>query len=250
VDRFLAAREYARGHERVDLELEALAEVLAGKRLVHCHSYRQDEILMLCRVAGQFGFRIGTFQHVLEGYKVADAIREHAIGASAFSDWWAYKVEVQDAIPENGAILHEAGVNVSFNSDSDDLARRMNVEAAKAVKYGGVPREEALRFVTLNPAVQLGIGDRVGSLEPGKDADFAIWSGDPLSSLSRCEATWVDGREYFSLEQDAAHRARIAAERRRLIDLALRTPEKAGPAAEGEPAAATPQFFHCGECDR
>jgi len=235
-DRFFAAREYRdawraaaeRGGPapRRDLELEALAEVLEGTRLVHCHSYRQDEILMLCRVAAEFGFRIGTFQHVLEGYKVADAIREHAIGGSSFSDWWAYKVEVQDAIPENGAIMHAAGVCVSFNSDSDELARRMNVEAAKAVKYGGVPREEALKFVTWNAARQLRVENRVGSLEPGKDADFVVWSADPLSTLARCEQTWIDGRAYFTLEQDRRHRERIEAERRRLVQKALRAKDE------------------------
>ncbi|MHC4548266.1 MAG: amidohydrolase family protein [Planctomycetota bacterium] len=216
-DRFLAAREYLAGHDRTDLELEALAEVLQGKRLVHCHSYRQDEILMLCRIAQEFGFRIGTFQHVLEGYKVAEAIKAHALGASAFSDWWAYKVEVQDAIPFNGALMHQVGVNVTFNSDSNDLARRLNVEAAKAVKYGGVKPEAALKFVTLNAAIQLGIEDRVGSLEVGKDGDFVLWSGHPLSSYTRCLATWIDGREYFSLTQDRKHREQIAAERRRII---------------------------------
>jgi imidazolonepropionase-like amidohydrolase len=216
-DRFLAAREYLAGHDKVDLELEALAEILAGKRLIHCHSYRQDEILMLCRIAQEFGFRIGTFQHVLEGYKVAEAIQENAIGASAFSDWWAYKVEVQDAIPYNGALMHAVGVSVSFNSDSNELARRLNVEAAKAVKYGGLNPEEALKFVTLIAAVKLAIDDRVGSLEVGKDADFALWSGSPLSTYTRCVATWIDGREYFSLAQDRKHRERIAAERRRLI---------------------------------
>ncbi len=225
-DRFTEARGYRARREsdaavRRDLELETLAEILAGDRFIHCHSYRQDEILMLCRIAGDFGFTIGTFQHVLEGYKVAEAIKEHAIGASAFSDWWAYKVEVQDAIPHNGAIMHDVGVNVSFNSDSDDLARRMNVEAAKAVRYGGVSREDALKFVTLNPAIQLGIDDRVGSLEAKKDADFVIWSGDPLSSMSRPVSTWVDGRELFSLEQDAAHRETIAAERARIIQKIL-----------------------------
>lgn len=231
-DRFTAAREYARSWRewsrdrrgvppRRDLELEALAEVLEHRRLVHCHSYRQDEILMLARVAADFGFRIGTYQHILEGYKVADAVRDSAIGASAFSDWWAYKVEVQDAIPQGPPLMHEVGVNVSYNSDSDELARRLNAEAGKAVKYGGLSPAVALRFVTINPAVQLMIDDRVGSLEPGKDADFAIWSGPPISSLSRCEATYVEGRRYFSREDDAAHRATIAAERRRLIQKAL-----------------------------
>ncbi len=236
-DRFTAAKEYGGAWEkwntlgdadkkaaampRRDLELEALWEILQDQRLIHCHSYRQDEILMLCRVAKDFGFRIGTFQHVLEGYKVAEAIKDHAIGGSSFSDWWAYKWEVFDAIPHNGAIMHDVGIPVSFNSDSDELARRMNTEAAKAVKYGGVPREEALKFVTLNPAKQLMIDDRTGSLEMGKDADFVIWSGDPLSTFSRCEATYIDGREYFSLKKDAEIRARITKERQRLIQKAL-----------------------------
>jgi N-acetylglucosamine-6-phosphate deacetylase len=255
LDRFTAAREYAalragsqtasaqQGHEytsvppgaRRDLELEALAEILAGERLVHCHSYRQDEILMLCRVAGDFGFTIGTFQHILEGYKVATAIRENAIGASSFSDWWAYKVEVQDAIPFNGAIMHDVGVNVSFNSDSDELARRMNAEAGKGIKYGDVPPEEALKFVTLNPAIQLGIAERVGSLEKDKDADFVIWNGGPLSSMTRAEATWIDGREYFSLEQDDAHRERIGAERARIIQKILGAKKGGKEEADDEP---------------
>ncbi|MEQ9094917.1 MAG: amidohydrolase family protein [Phycisphaerales bacterium] len=226
-DRFVAAKEYAdngmkTASGRTDTELEALAEILKGERLIHCHSYRQDEILMLCRVAEEFGFKIGTFQHGLECYKVAEAVKEHAIGASIFTDWWAYKVEVQDAIPYAGPILHEAGVNVSFNSDSDELARRMNVEAAKAVKYGGLSPEEAIKFVTINPAIQLAIDDRVGSLEKGKDADLVIWSGDPLSTMSRAERVFVDGREYFSIEKDKAHRERIASERERLIQKLMR----------------------------
>ncbi len=218
---------------RRDLELEALGEILMDERLVHCHSYRQDEILMLCRVAAEFEFTIGTFQHVLEGYKVADEVAKRALGASAFSDWWAYKVEVQDAIPHNGAIMYEQGVNVSFNSDSDELARRMNDEAAKAVRYGRVPEEDALKFVTINPAIQLAIADRVGSLESGKDADFVIWSGHPLSSMSRCEATWIDGREYYSIEQDRKHRERITAERQRLIQKILALGSRGGDRGRG-----------------
>ena len=220
---------------RRDLELEAMAAMVRGEMLIHCHSYRQDEILMLARIAGEFGFRIGTFQHVLEGYKVADAIREHAIGASAFSDWWAYKFEVIDAIPSNGAIMHEAGVNVSFNSDSDELARRMAAEAAKAVKYGGVPMTEALKFVTLNPAIQLGVEDRIGSIETGKDADVVLWTGSPLSSLSRVERTFIDGREYFSRELDARLREQAAAERDRIMALVIegRGGEATGGGGEG-----------------
>ena len=202
---------------RRDYELEPLAEILAGDRLIHCHSYRQDEILMLAKIAEDFGFKIGSYQHGLETYKVAEAVKANSIGVSIFSDWWAYKVEVQDAIAQAGPILWETGVSVSYNSDSDELVRRLNTEAAKAVKYGDVPPAEAFKFVTINAATQLGIESRVGSIEVGKDADLAIWSGDPLSGLSRCEQTFVDGREYFSLERDAQMRSAISAERARLI---------------------------------
>jgi hypothetical protein len=223
---------------RRDLELEALAEVLRGERLVHCHSYRQDEILMLCNVAKDFGFKIGTFQHALEGYKVADYIRDSTTGgASGFADWWAYKVEVQDAIPEAFPIMHDVGVLVSYNSDSDELARRLNVEAAKSVKYGGLTEEEALKFVTINPAKQLQIDSKVGSIEVGKDADLAIWNGDPLSSMSMCVATYVDGRCLFSTEQDEAARKTVASERQRLIQKILnenRPKRDEGEAAEGD----------------
>jgi len=239
-DRFIAAREYGDAiaafgalsdrdragalAPRRDLELEALHEILRGERLIHCHSYRQDEILMLCRLAEEFGFKIGTFQHVLEGYKVAEAIREFAIGASSFSDWWAYKFEVFDAIPDNGAIMHEVGVVVSFNSDSNELARRLNTEAAKAVKYGGVSEQEALKFVTLNPAKQLMIDHRVGSLEAGKDADFVVWSHHPLSTFARAEHTVVESRMMFSLDIDRELREFARAERQRIIQKII-TPE-------------------------
>ncbi|MEM9380556.1 MAG: amidohydrolase family protein, partial [Planctomycetota bacterium] len=206
---------------RRDLELEALGEIIAGERLIHCHSYRQDEILMLARLAQKFGFTIGTYQHVLEGYKVAEEVGASALGASTFSDWWAYKFEVVDAIPHNAALMSEVGVNVSINSDSSEHARRLNTEAAKAVKYGGMEPGEALKLVTINPAIQLGVGDRIGSLEAGKDADFAIWSGSPLSYTSRCESTWIEGREMFSLAEDAALRAAAEAERQRIIQKIL-----------------------------
>jgi imidazolonepropionase-like amidohydrolase len=226
-DRFTKAREYASDSDAPrDLELEVLAEILAGERLVHCHSYRQDEILMLCRIAEEFDFKIGTFQHGLETYKVAEIVKEHAIGASIFSDWWAYKVEVQDAIPFAGPINHEVGLLTSYNSDSDDVARRMHVEAGKAYKYAkmsgiDMSEQEALAFVTTNPAIQLGIDERVGTLESGKDADIAVWSGHPLSSLSRCEMTFVDGKLLFSRELDAQMREAIASERQRLIQKIL-----------------------------
>lgn len=251
-DRFAAAETYTKEHAtytalaprerakvlppRVDLELQALAEVLARRRWIHCHSYRQDEIFMLCGLADEYAIKIGTFQHVLEGYKVADAIKRSAVGASSFSDWWAYKLEVYDAIPENGAILHEAGVNVSFNSDSNEHARRLNSEAGKAVKYGGVAEAEALHFVTRNPAIQLGVFEKTGSLTKGKDADISLWSGNPLGYAARCEATWVDGRLMFSLERDAKLRADIRKERQRLLQLAIAAGANGGRRAkEGDP---------------
>ncbi|MCH7754872.1 amidohydrolase family protein [candidate division KSB1 bacterium] len=239
-DRFKAALDYERKWQkfsalkkkngvippRRDLELDTLLEIIHGKRLVHSHSYRQDEILMLVRIAEDFGFQIGTFQHVLEGYKVAEVLAKHGAGASTFSDWWAYKFEVYDAIPYNGALMHNAGVVVSFNSDSGELARRMNLEAAKAVKYGGVSEEEALKFVTLNPAKQLRIDHRVGSLEVGKDADFVIWSGSPLSTYSKCEQTWIEGRKYFDIEEDMKMRELVVNERARLIQKVFASEEK------------------------
>lgn len=206
-----------------DLELEALAQILNGERIVHCHSYRQDEILMLIRLAEELGFKIGTFQHVLEGYKVAELIAAHGAGASSFSDWWAYKAEVMDAIPDNGSLMADSGVLVSFNSDSDELARHMNTEAAKAVRYGGISPAAALEFVTINPARQMGIGHRTGSLEQSKDADFVIWSGDPLSSFTVCEQTWIDGTKYFDRLEDAKMRLRDTALRQQLIAFAVQT---------------------------
>jgi N-acetylglucosamine-6-phosphate deacetylase len=217
-----------------------LAEILDGKRLVHCHSYRQDEMLMLAMVAKDFKFRIGTYQHALEGYKVADYVRDWSGGASGFSDWWAYKVEVQDAIPAAFPIMAEQGVVVSFNSDSNELARHLNTEAAKAVKYGGVSEEEALKYVTLNPAKQLHIDARVGSIEDGKDADLALWSGSPLSAFSRCEATYVDGRCLFSIDQDKAMRDRVQKERLRLIQKLMNDGKKKPEAGASKDDGAKP----------
>lgn len=255
-DSFRGAREYAAKQSeyaaltdeqraltmppRRDLQLETLAEILAGKRLIHCHSYRQDEILMLLRLAEEFNFRIGTFQHVLEGYKVADLIAKHGAGASTFSDWWAYKMEVMDAVPSNGAMMHDVGVVVSFNSDSDEMARRMNMEAAKAVKYGGCTPVEALKFVTLNPAKQLQIDNRVGSLEVGKDGDFVIWSGDPLSSFSLADSTWIEGACYFNRANDHILRERDMKLRSHLLELAVAEGEKSGNLKTIEPPKAEP----------
>ncbi len=201
---------------RQDLELEPLVEVLEGKRLVHAHCYRADEILMLIRVADEFGFKIKTFQHTLEGYKVAREIAQHGAGASIFADNWAYKIEAYDAIPYNAAIMTRAGVSVSMNSDSDERARRLNIEAAKAIRYGNLSEEEALKTITWNPAWQLGVQDRVGSLEVGKDADLAIWNGHPLSVYSRVDTTFVDGEILFDRQQDLARRSTFLKERAQL----------------------------------
>lgn len=202
---------------RRDLQLEALSEILNGKRFIHCHSYRQDEILMLMRLTESFGIRVNTFTHILEGYKVADEMAAHGASGLGFTDWWGYKQEVIDAIPWNAYLMWDRGVNVGFNSDDDELARRLNTEAAKAIKYGGVPRDEALKMVTLNPAKSLKIDQYVGSLEPGKDADFAIWSGEPLSPYSVCEQTWIEGRKYFDRAADLAGREALEHERAALI---------------------------------
>jgi imidazolonepropionase-like amidohydrolase len=211
---------------RRDLELEALAEILDGKRLVHAHSYRGDEILQLVRLAEEFGFRIATFQHVLEGYKVADEIAAHGAGASTFSDWWAYKVEAYDAIPYNAALMTRRGVVSSINSDSPEEMRHLNQEAAKAIKWGGLTEEEALKLVTLNPAMQLGVADRVGSIEVGKDADLAVFSGHPLSTFGVVEQTYVDGLRYFDREKDRARQAQLDAERKALMEKEKRTPPR------------------------
>ena len=172
---------------------------------------------MLRRVAEDFGFRIQTFTHILEGYKVADEMKKHGASASTFSDWWSYKFEVYDAIPYNGTLMHDVGLVTSFNSDSDELSRRMNLEAAKAVAYGGVSEEEALKFVTINPAIQLKIDKWTGSLEVGKDGDFVVWNGSPLSTLTIAEQTWIDGAKWFDIEEDAKLRVKVMKEREKLI---------------------------------
>src|SRR5215213_10299873 len=227
-DAFTRARDYKRTWDeyreavkkdknlmppRRDLQLEPLVEILEGKRYVHAHCYIASEILMLINIADEFGFKIKTFQHVLEGYKVAKEIAAHGAGASIFADSWGYKIEAYDAIPYNAAIMTRAGIVVSMNSDSDERARRLNIEAAKAMHWGDLTEEQALKLVTLNPAIQLGIQDRVGSIEVGKDADVAIWNGHPFSVYSRVDTTLIDGVVYFDREQDIARRAELAKER-------------------------------------
>ena len=201
---------------RRDLKLEALAEILAGERLVHSHCYRADEILQLLRLAEEFGFRIATLQHVLEGYKVADEIAAHGAGASTFSDWWGYKVEAYDAIPHNAALMAQRGVLVSINSDSGEEMRHLNQEAAKTMKWGGLDEIDALRLVTLNPAIQLGIDDRVGSIEVGKDADLVLYDGPPLAVGSVVRKTFLDGDLYFDIEADRQRQAAIDEIKRRM----------------------------------
>jgi imidazolonepropionase-like amidohydrolase len=203
---------------RKDLRLEPLVEVLEGKRFVHAHCYRSDEILMLIRVADEMGFKIRTFQHVLEGYKVAKEIAAHGAGASTFSDWWSYKIEAYDASPYNAAIMTKKGVVVSLNSDSDELQRHLNLEAAKTMRYGGLSENEALAMVTINPAKQLGIDDKVGSIEVGKSADMVLFDKHPLSGFSKPLKVWIDGHEYFDREKDIETRPEFERKKKALED--------------------------------
>jgi imidazolonepropionase-like amidohydrolase len=203
---------------RRDLKLEAIADILRGKLFIHAHCYRSDEIFMLINLGNELGFKVNTFQHVLEGYKVAKEIAAHGASGSTFSDWWAYKIEAYDAIPGNAAVMTRKGVNVSLNSDSADLARRFYQEAAKVIKYGNLTEEEALRLVTLNPAMQLKIDHRVGSIDVGKDADLVLFNGHPFSIYSRPELTLIEGEVYFDRKVDLERREQIAKEKKELIE--------------------------------
>jgi imidazolonepropionase-like amidohydrolase len=198
---------------RRNLELEPLVEVLEGKRLVHAHGYRADEHLMLLNVAEEFGFKVATLQHVLEGYKIAPEIAKAGAGASSFADSWSYKIEAYDAIPYNNAIMLRHGVLQTINSDSDERVRRLNIDAAKLIRYGGMTEEEALKTITYNGAVQLGVANRVGSIEVGKDADIAIWNNHPLSVYANVETTFIDGEVFFDKQQDLAKRAQAEQQR-------------------------------------
>ncbi len=203
---------------RRDLKIEAIADILRGNLLVHSHCYRADEILMLINLANEYNWKVLTFQHVLEGYKVAKEMAAHGAGGSTFSDWWAYKIEAWDAIPGNAAIMHRKGVGVSINSDSADLARRLYQEAAKTIKYGLLTDEEALQFITLNPAKQIKMDKRIGSIDVGKDADLAIFNGHPFSIYSRVEMTLIEGEVYFDRKEDLKRRELIAKEKKELIE--------------------------------
>jgi hypothetical protein len=228
---------------RKDLRLETLVEILNGERFITCHSYVQSEINMLMHVADSMGFKINTFTHILEGYKVADKLKEHGAGGSTFSDWWAYKFEVNDAIPYNGALMYEKGIVVAFNSDDAEMGRRLNQEAAKAVKYGGVPEEEALKFVTLNPAKLLHIDDRTGSIKVGKEANLVIWTDKPLSVYAKTDKTLIDGIVFYDAEKDKLFQEYIKKERNRLIQKMLDA--KNNGQSVQKPEKKKKKLYHC-----
>ncbi|PTX61971.1 imidazolonepropionase-like amidohydrolase [Kordia periserrulae] len=224
-DYFQRAKEYEAqkksGNYRYDIEMETILEIINKERFVSCHSYVQSEINMLMKVAEKYGFNINTFTHILEGYKVADKMEKHGVGGSTFSDWWAYKYEVNDAIPYNAAIMHSQGVVVAINSDDGEMSRRLNQEAAKTVKYGGVSEEEAWKFVTLNPAKLLHIDDKVGSIKTGKQADLVLWTNHPMSIYAKAQTTMIEGTVYFDLERDAQLRKNIQNQRSELMNMML-----------------------------
>ncbi|HLM01245.1 MAG TPA: amidohydrolase [Pyrinomonadaceae bacterium] len=238
-DAFLRARDYRQSWDdfrakktkiqpRRDLELEPLVEILEGKRLVHSHGYRSDELLNVMQIADEFGFKISTLQHGLEAYKIAPEIARHGAGVSIFVDSWSYKLEAYDSIPYSAAILWKAGVSVSINSDSDERMRRLNLDAAKVMKYGGVPEEEALKMITLNAAKQLGVDKRTGSIEIGKDADLVIWNAHPFSVYARAEMTMIDGEFYFERSRDLLRRQEFEREREALEKLDVNRPPAGG----------------------
>jgi imidazolonepropionase-like amidohydrolase len=230
-----------------DLELDALVEIMNKKRFITCHSYVQPEIISTMRVAEKFGFRVNTFTHILEGYKVADKMKEHGANASTFSDWWAYKLEVQDAIPQNATLMQRVGLNVCINSDDAEMARRLNQEAAKSVRYGGMSEEDAFKMVTLNPAKALHVDDKVGSIKTGKDADLVLWSDNPLSIYAKALYTIVDGTIYFDRDRDMELRKKIAAERNRLIQKMIAEGKGGGQMVPAKPS--THLQLTCGDHD-
>lgn len=248
INYFQRAKEYdlkkKNGEEyRHDEELETLAEIINGERFISCHSYVQSEINMLMKVAEKFDFKINTFTHILEGYKVADKMAAHGVGASTFSDWWAYKYEVNDAIPYNAAIMQSQGITVAINSDDAEMSRRLNQEAAKTVKYGGMTELEAWKMVTINPAKLLHIDERVGSIKVGKDADLVLWSANPLSVYAKAEKTLIDGAVYFDLEKDKQQREAIKKEKALLINLMLQEKDTGSPTQE--PKKKDQEQLHC-----
>tara|TARA_R110002012_G_scaffold49676_1_gene128374 strand:+ start:4160 stop:7105 length:2946 start_codon:yes stop_codon:yes gene_type:complete len=247
-DYFQRAKEYDAKKKsgepyRHDEEMETLAEILNGERFISCHSYVQSEINMMMKVAEKFDFRVNTFTHILEGYKVADKMAEHGVGGGTFSDWWAYKYEVNDAIPYNAAIMASQGVTVAINSDDAEMSRRLNQEAAKTVKYGGMSEIEAWKTVTLNPAKLLHLDNRVGSIEEGKDADVVLWSDHPLSVYAKAEKTLIEGKVYFDLKKDKLLRESIKKERNQLIGMMLNEKKKGGKTRT--PVQSKKEEFNC-----
>lgn len=241
-DAFTRASDYDKAMKanpagtRRDLELDALSEILNKKRFITCHSYVQSEITAAMRAGEKFGVTFNTFTHILEGYKVADKMKAHGANASTFSDWWYYKVEVTDANAYNAAIMQKVGLNVCLNSDDAEMARRLNQEAGKTVRYGGVGEEDALKMVTLNPAKALHVDSKVGSLKAGKDADVVIWSEHPLSVYAKAEKTIVDGIVYFDREKDLEMRKKITAERFRLTQKMIGEKRAGGATRPAEPS--------------
>lgn len=232
---------------RRDLELDALVEIMNSKRFITMHSYVQSEINAAMKVAERFGFRINTLTHILEGYKVADKMKAHGANASTFSDWWNYKMEVIDAIPYNAAIMSKVGVNVAINSDDAEMARRLNQEAAKSVKFGGMSEEDALKMVTINPAKMLRVDDKVGSIKVGKDADLVLWNDNPLSIYARSEKTIVDGIVYFDRDKESEKQAKVTAERNRIIGKMIGEKRAGGPVGPAVPTATI--ILNCGDHD-
>jgi imidazolonepropionase-like amidohydrolase len=229
---------------RKDLELETLVEIMNEERFITCHSYIQSEINMLMKVADQMGFKVNTFTHILEGYKVADKMREHGVAASTFADWWAYKFEVKDAIPYNAALMTEQGVLTAINSDDAEMGRRLNQEAAKTVKYGGMTEEQAWKMVTLNPAKMLHLDDRMGSIKAGKDADLVLWTANPLSIYAKAEKTMIDGSVYFDLKKDQELRAELQEEKARLIQKMIEAKHGGAPTRK-----VAPKNTHLWDCE-
>ena len=232
---------------RRDLELDALVEILNSKRFITCHSYVQSEINAALKVGESLGFKFNTFTHILEGYKVADKMKAHGAAASTFSDWWNYKMEVVDAIPYNATIMSKVGLNVAINSDDAEMARRLNQEAAKSVKFGGMSEEDALKMVTLNPAKMLHVDNRVGSIKAGKDADLVVWSDHPLSIYAKSEKTIVDGIVYFDRDKDVQLRKELTAERNRLMQKMMGEKRAGSPMAPATPSYVT--LLNCGDHD-
>ncbi len=252
VNYFTRAQEYMEKKNtgkpyRYDEEMEVIGEIIRGERFISCHSYVQSEITMLMRIAERFGFTVNTFTHILEGYKVADKMKKHGVGASTFSDWWAYKYEVNDAIPYNATILNGMGITTAINSDDAEMQRRLNQEAAKSIKYGGMTEEEAWNMVTINPAKLLHLDDTIGSIKVGKDADLVLWNDNPLSIYAKAEKTLIDGAVYFDSEKDTVQRQLLKSERSKLIQMMLR--EKEGGAKTQKPVKKEKKQFTCETID-